>query len=192
MRGAVAIDAVELGTPREAPSLRRHHSNPAGRPSSRREAFPAFGAPPLQDRAAPARPHPRPEPVGLGPLALLRLIGALHWASQYTEAPGDRPKSFPRHLRLAADSAGRGAAMVARRCPTTRLHRTSTPSGRMSSDGCGWPSPSRPSRSGWSRCGRSAAQGTTLYLAAPEGIQTWVERRYAPLLREALAERSRR
>ena len=31
-------------------------------------------------------------------------------------------------------------------------------------------------------------QGTTLYLAAPAGIQTWVERRYAPLLREALGE----
>jgi len=31
------------------------------------------------------------------------------------------------------------------------------------------------------------AQGTTLYLAAPEGIQTWVERRYSSLLREALA-----
>jgi chromosomal replication initiator protein len=30
------------------------------------------------------------------------------------------------------------------------------------------------------------AQGTTLYLAAPEGIQTWVERRYSSLLREAL------
>jgi chromosomal replication initiator protein len=31
-------------------------------------------------------------------------------------------------------------------------------------------------------------QGTTLYLTAPTGIQTWVERRYTPLLREALAE----
>lgn len=31
------------------------------------------------------------------------------------------------------------------------------------------------------------SQGTTLYLSAPDGIQTWVERRYAPLLREALA-----
>ena len=30
------------------------------------------------------------------------------------------------------------------------------------------------------------AQGKTLYLAAPDGIQTWVERRYAPLIREAL------
>ncbi|HEU4906072.1 MAG TPA: chromosomal replication initiator protein DnaA [Solirubrobacterales bacterium] len=30
------------------------------------------------------------------------------------------------------------------------------------------------------------AQGTTLYLSAPEGIRTWVERRYAALLREAL------
>jgi chromosomal replication initiator protein len=32
------------------------------------------------------------------------------------------------------------------------------------------------------------AQGTTLYLGAPEGIQTWVERRYAPLIREALGQ----
>jgi chromosomal replication initiator protein len=30
-------------------------------------------------------------------------------------------------------------------------------------------------------------QGTTLYLAAPDAIKTWVERRYAPLLHEALA-----
>jgi chromosomal replication initiator protein len=29
-------------------------------------------------------------------------------------------------------------------------------------------------------------QGSTLYLTGPEGIRTWVERRYAPLLREAL------
>jgi chromosomal replication initiator protein len=31
------------------------------------------------------------------------------------------------------------------------------------------------------------SQGTTLYLSAPDGIQTWVERRYAPLISEALA-----
>lgn len=31
------------------------------------------------------------------------------------------------------------------------------------------------------------AQGTTLYLTAPEGIRTWVERRYTSLLGEALA-----
>ena len=30
------------------------------------------------------------------------------------------------------------------------------------------------------------AQDVTLYLTAPEGIRTWVERRYSPLLREAL------
>ena len=33
-------------------------------------------------------------------------------------------------------------------------------------------------------------QGTTLYLAAPDGIRTWVERRYSSLLREALADSS--
>ena len=32
------------------------------------------------------------------------------------------------------------------------------------------------------------AQGATLYLAAPDGIRTWVERRYSSLLREALAD----
>ena len=32
------------------------------------------------------------------------------------------------------------------------------------------------------------AQGRTLYLAAPEGIRAWVERRYSSLIREALAE----
>jgi len=31
-------------------------------------------------------------------------------------------------------------------------------------------------------------QGTTLYLTGPEGVRTWVERRYALLLREALAD----
>jgi chromosomal replication initiator protein len=30
------------------------------------------------------------------------------------------------------------------------------------------------------------AQGTTLYLTAPDGVRTWVERRYSQLLREAL------
>jgi chromosomal replication initiator protein len=33
-----------------------------------------------------------------------------------------------------------------------------------------------------------AAEGTTLYLTAPDGIRTWVERRYSPLLRQTLAE----
>ncbi len=32
------------------------------------------------------------------------------------------------------------------------------------------------------------AQGATLYLSAPDGIRTWVERRYVTLLREALTE----
>jgi chromosomal replication initiator protein len=33
----------------------------------------------------------------------------------------------------------------------------------------------------------AGAQGTTLYLTAPDGVRTWVERRYSQLLREALA-----
>lgn len=32
----------------------------------------------------------------------------------------------------------------------------------------------------------AGAQGSTLYLTAPDGVRAWVERRYAPLLREAV------
>jgi chromosomal replication initiator protein len=32
----------------------------------------------------------------------------------------------------------------------------------------------------------AGAQGSTLYLTAPDGVRAWVERRYAPLLREAI------
>ena len=34
----------------------------------------------------------------------------------------------------------------------------------------------------------AAAQDDTLYLTAPDGIRTWVERRYGRLIAEALAE----
>jgi chromosomal replication initiator protein len=34
----------------------------------------------------------------------------------------------------------------------------------------------------------AGSQGATLYLTAPDGVRAWVERRYSPLLREALAE----
>ena len=91
-------------------------------PPSRSEALPAFAAAALEDRPAAARAHPRPESVGLGPLPLLRLIGALHRASQYTDArrAGSTPKSFLRHLRSGPDSASQRVAMVGRRCTKTR------------------------------------------------------------------------
>ena len=160
------------------------------------EALPAFAAAALQDRAAAARAHPRPESVGLGPLPLLRLVGALHWASQYTDAsrPGGRTGAeiFLRHLRRARISAERRAAMVARRCPTTPTGQNldSLWRGRPAAP-AGARSRSRPSSSGWSRCSVLGAQGTTLYLAAPDGIRTWVERRYAALIGEALDGRRR-
>ena len=113
-------------------------------PSSGREALPAFAPASLQDRASAARAHPRPEPVGLGPLSLLRLIGALHWPSQYTDAC--RYLGTSRHSPAENLSSGicgpasirprMAAAMVARRCPTTPLDRTSTPFGGRSNGGC--------------------------------------------------------
>jgi chromosomal replication initiator protein len=122
--------------------------------------------------------------VGLGPLTLLRLIGALHSASQYTEASENHffgicdPSGF--------ESRGRryGRSLVPDDSPAQDLDalwedvqrrlRLAVPESTFKI----WLEPLR----------AVGAQGTTLYLAAPDGIQTWVERRYAPLLCEALAE----
>ena len=156
MGGAVAVDAVELAAAREAPSLRRHAHLGS-------EALPAFAAAALQDRAAAAGAHPRPEAVGLGPLPLLRLVGALHWPSQYTDAT---PEVAPRNLFSGICDAARIAARQARRYGRSagarrlRSTETSTPSGEdVQRARCGPPFPSRPSSSGWSRCGPSGREG---------------------------------
>ncbi len=72
---------------------------------SRSQALPAFAAPALEDRPAAAGAHPRPESVRLRPLPLLRLVGPLHRASQYTDAvPSGANVAgiFPRDLRRRA------------------------------------------------------------------------------------------
>ncbi len=63
-------------------------------PSLRRQALPALAAPALEDRPAAAGAHPRAEPVGPGPLALLRLVGPLHRSA--------------RSIRTRLAGAGRG------------------------------------------------------------------------------------
>jgi chromosomal replication initiator protein len=122
--------------------------------------------------------------VGLGSLALLGLISALHWASQYTEASENHffgicdPPRFERRGRRY------GRSPVPDDLPAQNLDvlwedvqrrlRLAVPDSTFKI----WLEPLR----------AVGSQGTTLYLAAPDGIQTWVERRYTPLLREALAD----
>src|SRR4029079_13456057 len=72
-----------------------------------RQALPAFAAAPAEDRATPPGAHPRPEAVGLGPLALLRLVGPLHWPSQYTDAGAGPARTISRHLRGGPNRARR-------------------------------------------------------------------------------------
>jgi chromosomal replication initiator protein len=122
--------------------------------------------------------------VGLGPLTLLRLIGALHWASQYTETSENHffgicdPPRFERRGRrygrspVPDDSPAQDLDALWE--DVQRRLRLAVPESTFKI----WLEPLR----------AVGAQDTTLYLAAPDGIQTWVERRYAPLLREALAE----
>jgi chromosomal replication initiator protein len=122
--------------------------------------------------------------VGLGPLALLRLIGALHWASQYTEASENHFFGICDPPRFGRRGRRYGRSPVPEDSPAQNLDalwedarrrlRSAVPESTFKI----WLEPLR----------AVGAQGKTLYLAAPAGIQTWVERRYAPLLREALAE----
>ena len=141
VRGAVAVDPVELAAAREAPatSLRRHLDG---------QALPAFAAAALEDRPAAAGAHPCPESVGLRPLPLLRLVGALHSASQYTDAS----ENFCSGFATGPESRRRRVAMVARGCKKTPTDSSSTPSGRTCSDASGPRSRTRPSTSGCGRC----------------------------------------
>ena len=120
MRGAVAVDAVELAAAGEATStLRRHLGS---------EALPPFAPASLEDGAAATGAHPRSEPVRLRPLPLLGLVGPLH--------PG---RSIGRLVLAgicgsASPGAARAAAMVGRRCPTTRIDITSRRSGEIAQE----------------------------------------------------------
>src|SRR5215218_8007249 len=120
VRGAVAVDPVELAAARETPTpaTRRRHLDG--------EALPAFAAPALEDRPAAAGAHPCPKSVGLGPLPLLRLVGALHPASQYTDAS----EKFCPGFATGPEWWRRGAAMVARGCKETPTDSSWTRSGR--------------------------------------------------------------
>src|SRR5690606_10534159 len=89
------------------------------------EALPPFAPPPAEDGAAPARPHARPEPVGFGALALLRLVGALHRRGSIRTAA----KSFLRDLRAGGFPCPGAALWSPPRCRMTRHDKTSTPSG---------------------------------------------------------------
>ncbi len=122
--------------------------------------------------------------MGLGPLTLLRLIGALHWASQYTEASENHFFGICDPSRFAPRGRRYGRSPVPDDSPAQDLDalwedvqrrlRLAVPESTFKI----WLEPLR----------AVGIQGTTLYLAAPDGIQTWVERRYTPLLREALAD----
>ncbi len=122
--------------------------------------------------------------MGLGPLTLLRLIGALHWASQYTEASENHFFGICDSPRFAPKGRRYGRSPVPDDSPAQDLDalwedaqqrlRRAVPESTFKI----WLEPLR----------AVGVQGTTLYLTAPDGIQTWVERRYTPLLREALAD----
>jgi len=120
--------------------------------------------------------------VGLSPLSPLWLVSALHWPSQYTDVPENHfsgicdPSRFDLHGRrygrssVRDDTSGQNLDTLWEGV-RNRL-RTAVPQSTFKI----WLEPLR----------AVGAQGRTLYLAAPDGIQTWVERRYSALIREAL------
>src|SRR5262249_48384159 len=74
-----------------------------------RQALPALAAAAFEDRPTPAGAHPRPEPMGLRPLALLRLVSPLHWTAQYTDAGAGVAGTIPRHLRSGRNRGSRSS-----------------------------------------------------------------------------------
>src|SRR5262249_58314655 len=75
-RVPLPVDAVEVAAPGEAAPTRIGAA--VRRQRLRSEPLAALLPPAAQDRAARAGSAPRPESVGPGSLALLRLVGPLH------------------------------------------------------------------------------------------------------------------
>src|ERR1700761_9551515 len=119
----------------------------------RREAHPTFAPSALKDGAATAGAHPGAESVGLCPLPLLWLIGALHRSREYRDLGEIFSTAFAGGRNPPAN---RGGIVAAPPCSTTPFRQTSTPSGELPSRGCEHRSRSRPTRSGWSRSNPSA------------------------------------
>ena len=120
--------------------------------------------------------------MGLCPLPLLRLVGALHSASQYT----DGPENF-----CSAFATGTKSGRPARRYGRPRVQGDSD---RQQLDSL-WQEVQRRLEASvpdstfnlWLRPLKVlGARGTTLHLSAPDSIRSWVERRYAALIGEAL------
>src|SRR4051794_909300 len=127
--------------------------------------------------------------MGFRPLALLWLVGALHSASQYTDGEA---KSLPkagnsfsgiceraglcrwvrRYRRPEVHQAGPGQDLDSLWEEISRRLRASVPDSTFKL----WLEPLRV----------VGAAGETLYLSAPENVQSWVERRYSKLIVEAL------
>ena len=142
--------------------------------SLRSQALAALGAAAADHLAAGARAHPGTEPVSTGPLALLRLPGALHRIGQSTDgAPLRRPGRPARAgfvlTRIAGWPAGgrAGNCMVARGARRRRQTTISRSSGSRCETNSAPRSRPRPSTSGSTRCGPVSAQGSTLFVAAP-------------------------
>jgi chromosomal replication initiator protein len=154
------------------------------------EALPAFAAAALEDCPSSARAHPRTEPVCLCTLSLLWLISPLHRASQYTD---DLPAGeVSPHEAFPGICARHGFGAIGRRYGRPPVHddaakpdldslwqdiqsrlRTSVPPSTFQL----WLEP----------LDVAGAQGDCLYLAAPDNVRAWSERRYSGLIREALA-----
>src|SRR5580658_872197 len=93
-------------------------TDPSRHAGSNRERVAALVAAGLQDGAARTGPHPRAEAVGLGPLSLIWLVGALHRilisrGKRVTAwSPGDRRRHekrqvYPRRFGPQRETDGR-------------------------------------------------------------------------------------
>ncbi len=150
-------------------ALRRHQT--AGRAAHlRSEALATFAPATLEDGAAAAGAHPGAETVGLGPLPLLRLVGALHCRRKYTDGAGKifsagfarRPDWPPQARRYGRRPVPEDSS----RHDLDALWRQTQERLRGLGPGVDLPPLARAAEA-------AGAEGDTLFLTAPEGIRAW-------------------
>ena len=191
VRAAVAKDAVEVATARQAAAL-SPLAHPYGvrrlRPLARRRRITSR---PERVRIRARKPWVRARLRFFGCQVRFIGSGSVQRGNGHRPADGPGPAGlcFPRIAGWAAGAA-RGRLYGRPRCPNCRQRTTSE---ALWSRVRGELRDSLPATtfSLWLDPLRAvSAQGSTLFVAAPPTVRAWVERRYAERLRQAVARRA--
>src|SRR4051794_8878448 len=155
MRPALPVHTVELGASGQAPA-------PGGGHRLRSQALALLVAAALEDEAPGLRLHALAEAMDASPLALLRLIGALHGDGESSQPPIRRISALVAGMAPTTQQRSNGAVVCSRlllmpdrRTPLNGADspclKTSRRHGTACANRCAAKSPISSSTSGWNR-----------------------------------------